>query len=192
MELNLKSERLLLRPLVESDVEWNVEMLTDREVMQYIFGADVYTEDQVIKEMPLATKRGGGGCIGIWTMVNCTTSQCLGAVWLLPLSIDEKDTNWNLVGGEELPDCEIELGFMLRKFAWGSGFATEAAGRLLRFAFEETQLREVVAVIDPENRASHNVLRKIGFTDEGPRRAFAQECAGFRITRTEWSERNTA
>jgi RimJ/RimL family protein N-acetyltransferase len=192
MELNLKSERLLLRPLVESDVEWGVEMLTDREVMQYIYGDDVYTGDQVIKEMPLYTKRGGGGCIGIWAIVDCTTSQCLGDVFLLPLPIDQKDTDWNLVGGEELPDCEIEIGFILRKFAWGNGFATEAAGRLLRFAFEETQLREVVAVTDPENRASHNVLRKIGFRGEGPRRAYAQECAGFRITRSEWGERNTA
>ncbi len=66
MELNLKSERLLLRPLVESDVEWNIEILTDREVMQYIFGGvDVYTKDQVIEEMPLAMRRGGGGCLDI-------------------------------------------------------------------------------------------------------------------------------
>ena len=56
MELNLKSERLLLRPLVESDAEWNVEMLTDREVMQYIFGADVYTEDQVTSSPPCSAR----------------------------------------------------------------------------------------------------------------------------------------
>ena len=88
--------------------------------------------------------------------------------------------------GDELPDCEIEIGFLLKPSAWGKGYATEACKRLLKFAFEETRLKEIVAVTDPENAASRNVLKKSGLIDEGLRPAYAAQCPGFRITRQQW------
>jgi RimJ/RimL family protein N-acetyltransferase len=65
----------------------------------------------------------------------------------------------------------------------GQGYATEACKRLLQFAFEETLLQEVVAVTDPENKASQKVLEKSGMVFEGTRRAYAAECPMFRLTR---------
>ena len=73
---------------------------------------------------------------------------------------------------------------------WGKGYATEACKRLLRFAFEETPLKEVVATIDPENTASQRVLEKSGLIYEGMRRAYAVQCPGFRLTREQWLENN--
>jgi RimJ/RimL family protein N-acetyltransferase len=131
MNLVLKSERLLLRPLAEIDLDLDV----------------------------------------------------------LPLPIEEDDTDWDLVAGEDLPEGEIEVGYLLKQSAWGKGYATEACTRMLRFAFEQTALQEVVAVTDPENRASQKVLRKCGLIEEGLRRAYAAVCPGFRITRRQWLER---
>ena len=73
----------------------------------------------------------------------------------------------------------------------GKGYATEATNRLLKFAFEETPLEEPVATIDPENIASQRVLEKYGLVYEGLRRAYAEECPGFRITRQQWLEWNS-
>ena len=90
-----------------------------------------------------------GGCIGIWTVINRLTQEKLGSALLLPLPIDEEDTQWDLIQGDDLPDAEIEIGFLFKRSAWGKGYATEACSRLVRFAFEKTPLTEVVAVIDP-------------------------------------------
>ena len=188
MNLEFKSERLLLRPLAETDVDVVIEIGTDPEVMKYIH--EPQTEDQVAQEMPNYIKRCAGGCIGIWCVTDRSTKEKFGTADLLPLPIDEDDTNWDLMAGDELPDCEIEIGYILIKSAWGKGYATEACNRLLKFAFEETPLTEVVAVTDPENTASQKVLKKCGLAFEGMRRAYAAQCPGFRITRRQWSEQN--
>jgi RimJ/RimL family protein N-acetyltransferase len=52
----------------------------------------------------------------------------------------------------------------------------------LRFAFEDSPLEEVVAVIDPENKSSRRVLEKIGFFSTGTRRAYGEKLPGFSIT----------
>ena len=189
MNLDLITERLLLRPLAETDSDVGIEMLTDPAVTRYV--CQTYTEEQVIEEMPTVTKRCAGGCIGIWCVIDQSTEEKLGTAILLPLPIEEDDTNWDLVVGDELPDCEIEIGYILKRSAWGKGYATEATNRLLKFAFEETPIEELVATIDPENTASQWVLEKCGLAHEGIRRAYAVECPGFRITRQQWLERKT-
>jgi len=103
------------------------------------------------------------------------------------LPIDEEDTDWNLVAGDEMPDADVEIGYLLKRSAWGNGYATEACTRLLKFAFEESPLTEIVAVTHPENAASQNVLRKSGLLEEGMRRAYAGQCPAFRLSRRQWS-----
>ncbi len=188
MNLVLKSERLLLRPLAETDLDVGLETLTDPAVMKY-FGK-TFTKDQVAEELQTAMRRCAGGCIGIWCVIDRSTKEKLGTAELLPLPIEEEDTNWDLVVGDDLPDCEIEIGYLLKKSAWGEGYATEAAKRLLKFAFEETPLEEIVATIDAENTPSQRVLEKCGLVYEGMRRAYATQCPGFRITRQQWLERS--
>ena len=188
MKLDLKTDRLLLRALAECDLDVGIAILTDPAVMKYV--GKTYTKDEVIKDLPTAMKRCAGGCIGIWCVIDRSSQEKLGTVFLLPLPIDEEGTNWDLVAGDDLPNCEIEIGYILKRSAWGKGYATEAAQRLLKFAFEETPLDEIVAVIDAENIASQSILEKCGLVSEGTRLAYAVECPGFRITRQGWSERN--
>ena len=59
--------------------------------------------------------------------------------------------------------------------------------RLLRFAFEMTELPEVVATTDPDNKNSQKVLQKCGMRPIGFKRAYAwDDVAWFEITRAEW------
>lgn len=189
MNLNLETERLLLRPLAESDLDIAIAILADPEVMWFV--VEPTPPETVTEQMPTFVRRGGGGCIGIWCVVEKATGDKLGTGILLPLPIEEEDTDWSLVGGPGLPDREIEVGYLLKKSAWGKGYATEIAGRLLRFAFEETPLEEVVAVIDDRNEASRRVLKKCGMIEEGPRPAYATMAPGFRLTRAQWLEMNS-
>ena len=186
MQLILTSERLLLRPLAETDVDLGIEMGTDPQVMRYV--GEVETRDQVIRDMAKYVRRCAGGSIGIWCVTDRATQEKLGTAVLLPLPIDEDDTNWDLVAGDDLPEGEIEIGYILKRAAWRRGYATEACRRLLKFAFEETPLEELVGVTDPENTTSRRVLEKCGLTYEGMRRAYAAQCPGYRITRRQWHD----
>ena len=132
MDLVLKSERLVLRPLLETDADVEIEMSADPEVMKYVY--ELETADQVLQDMPKYVKRCSGGCIGIWCVTDRETEEKLGTAILLPLPIDEDHANWDLVAGDELPDCEIEIGYMLKRSAWGKGYATEVCSRLLNGA----------------------------------------------------------
>jgi RimJ/RimL family protein N-acetyltransferase len=60
------------------------------------------------------------------------------------------------------PSDEIAVSYALRRASWGQGFATEAAGHLVRYALQNQSLERVMAVVDARNTASKRVLEKIG------------------------------
>jgi RimJ/RimL family protein N-acetyltransferase len=188
MKLELLTDRLFLRPLRLDDLGLAIEMFTNPEVVRYVGGT--LTIEEIRAEMPNYIKRCGGGCIGIWCVIDRDTSEKLGTSVLLPMPIDEDDTNWDLVEGPDLPDCEIEVGYILKPSAWGKGYATEICKRLLAFAFEETSLMDVVACIDDDNDKSRHVLCKCGLGGERRRRAYGEQSLCFRITREQWVSQN--
>ncbi len=188
MELNLTTDRLLLRPLDLSDLDMELELLTDHMVTRYV--CEDVTADQVRQWMPILVTRCAGGCIGMWCVIDRATDEKLGHALLLPIPIETTETDWSLVTGDAIPAGEIEIGYLFKQSAWGKGYATEACTRLLRFGFEDTPLEEIVAVTDPRNVASQNVLLKSGMIDEGLRHAYASQCPGFRLTRQQWVEAN--
>ncbi len=180
----LETQRLWLKHLTVEDVGGALEMFTDPAVMTYV--GDVMSEDAIRAEMAVWIKRGGDGCIGIWSVLDRATGECYGSVFLLPIPIDVDDTDWDDVVPGVMPDGDVEIGFILKRSAWGRGYATEVCSRLLRFAFEETPLTEVVATLYDENVASQRVLEKCGLTYRGRRRAYADDdCPDWRISRDE-------
>ncbi len=63
----------------------------------------------------------------------------------------------------------FEFGYWLGKPFWGQGYATEAAHRLVRFAFEELGLETVHAGWFHDNPVSGHVLAKLGARHNGSR-----------------------
>ena len=186
MELELFTERLRITPIVADDLDIALDLWTDPEVVKYI--CDVPTEAEIRQEMPDATKRGGNGGIGIWCMADRRSGEKLGSAYLLPLPIDKDDTDFSLVVMGQMPDAEIEIGYFLKRSAWGRGYATEVCKRLLLFAFQEVSLNEVVASFDDGNVASKKVLENSGLLDRGRTRCYGKDSPIYRITRDEWNE----
>ncbi|MEU1670100.1 GNAT family N-acetyltransferase [Streptomyces sparsogenes] len=56
------------------------------------------------------------------------------------------------------------LSYILREDCWGNGYATQAAKRVVDFAFAHTGLKCLAAKHHPANLASGRVLAKAGFT----------------------------
>ena len=68
-------------------------------------------------------------------------------------------------------DRGADMGYCLRRDAWGLGYGTEASRRIVRFGFERLGLHRIVATCDVENLASARVLEKTGMRREAHFRA---------------------
>ena len=81
---------------------------------------------------------------------------------------------------------EIEIGWRLRRDAWGAGLATEAARAVLDHGFITLRLPEVVADIHPENARSIRVAEKIGLILRGRRLHHGEPHLHYAMTRAEY------
>ncbi|MDE1993537.1 MAG: GNAT family N-acetyltransferase [Rhizobiaceae bacterium] len=77
---------------------------------------------------------------------------------------------------------EFELGYAIRQEMWGSGYATEVAGKMADWFFRRGIARQFIAFTHPENTASQRVLRKIGMQDRPPITIDGISCPSFRMS----------
>jgi ribosomal-protein-alanine N-acetyltransferase len=56
----------------------------------------------------------------------------------------------------------VEVGWRFDRFAWGHGYATEAARAALSYGFELAGLEEIVSFTSTANAASRRVMERIG------------------------------
>jgi RimJ/RimL family protein N-acetyltransferase len=62
----------------------------------------------------------------------------------------------------DAPPDEVELGYRLRRSAWGKGYATEGSRALIEKGFAELGVRRVFATTMVVNVASRRVMEKAG------------------------------
>ena len=144
---SFETQRLLLRPRSMADFDACLAMDSDPEVMKYIPGPwdDPVAHKAFLKKRIRAFYGRGLGYWSIFPKDN--TTEFLGWVLLIPeISLE--------------PD--IEIGWRLKRLAWGQGYATEAALPVLKHAFHTLGLDRVMADINPHNAASIRVAQKIG------------------------------
>ncbi|MDJ0980428.1 MAG: GNAT family N-acetyltransferase, partial [Kiloniellales bacterium] len=165
----LLTSRLRLRGFRQDDLAALVAMNRDPEVMRYIRA--VGSEEEETRKAAALISDNQDKPLGIWAVEGRDDGCFHGAAMLICLP--EGD--------------DIEVGYRLVKAAWGRGLATEAALCLRDHGFEELGLEEIVAVADPGNTASHKVLRKIGLSFRGLRRAYGVDGLHFfGLTRGDW------
>lgn len=167
----LATHRLLLKPRTMADNGGCFEMDGDPEVIRFI--APPWANEAEHKAFIEARTRGPYPFgQGYWTVrQKSEPTRFLGWILLMPL---------DAVG----PD--IEIGWRLRRDAWGSGFATEAARAVLDHAFNALGLAEVVADIHPENARSVRVAEKIGLVLRGRRLHHGEPHLHYAMTTTEY------
>jgi RimJ/RimL family protein N-acetyltransferase len=150
MQVFLETERLVLRRFTEADADNLFDLDGDPEVMRFLTGGKP-TPREVIRTETLPRilhyyERFAG--FGFWAAIEKSTGDFLGWFEFRPPE-----------GGG--PD-EAELGYRLRKSAWGKGYAPEGARALIRKGFAELGVRRVVAQTMAVNTASRRVMEKVG------------------------------
>lgn len=90
--------------------------------------------------------------------------------------------------GLPLPDGTVEIGYSIVQDFQGKGYATEAAWRLIGWAFEHTEVTRVIAETYPHIRTSIRVLEKCGFEYVGE--GSAMLVIRFELTRAAFEHSN--
>jgi len=60
-----------------------------------------------------------------------------------------------------------DIGWRLKKSAWGKGYATEGAKKCLAYAFDELKLGSIISTCTLKNIRSERVMQKVGMTKMG-------------------------
>lgn len=179
----LETERLLLRAWIDEDAEPFAALCADPEVMRYFPETLSRQESDALVGRCIEKQARHG--FGMAPVEEKTTGEFLGFVGLnrpeyaLPLPFDP---------------C-VEIGWRLRRSAWGKGYASEAARGWLRFGFETIGLDEIVAFTIPDNLPSQQVMTRIGMTRDLdgdflhpllPKEHPVAPHVLYRLTRTDW------
>lgn len=164
--LEIETERLLLRPMMDADFEWFAALRGNADVMRYIGSAGPMTREQSRERLD--------------RYLACWETHELGM-----FSVRERGTatpvGWAGLQPREGSD-EIEVGYAFGPPAWGRGLATEAARAAVRWGFEDRGLERIVAVAYPENDASRRVMDKLGMRYEGMRVVYGVDSVYYAVT----------
>lgn len=142
---NIKTNRLLLRPLKIEDIDSVMNFWGNEEVMKYCGGPG--TKERELKALKyyinLQNKKGYS-----------------------PFVLELKE-NKNIIGvcgfNPTNKEDEIELIYHLNKNYWKKGYAFEAASACINYARKNLNIKRILASVDPRNIASRKILEKLGF-----------------------------
>jgi RimJ/RimL family protein N-acetyltransferase len=150
MQVFLETDRLVLRQFTMADVDNLVNLDADPDVMRFVTGGIPTSREEIRDDFLPAFlgyyQRYEG--YGFWAAIEKATGEFLGWFHFRPR-----------------PDAdpgEAELGYRLRKSAWGQGYATEGSRALIRKGFTEYGVQRVVAGAMAVNQASWRVMEKAG------------------------------
>jgi RimJ/RimL family protein N-acetyltransferase len=149
----IRTERLLLRPLVPGDAD---AMLTYRgrlDVSRYV-PFEPMSRDDILERIA-----------GQWSRTELTDEG-----QALTLGAEVAETG-ELAGDVILmwhsrEHAGGEVGYVLNPALGGHGYATEAAQAMLRLGFEGLGLHRIVARIDEDNEPSAKLARRLGMRQE--------------------------
>lgn len=158
MAPQLETDRLILRHWREEDVVDWVAMNADPEVMQYF--PKVLTPDESLAMMERIQTRLENEEFGLWAVEVKNGDPFIGFVGL---SIQDV--------GLAICPC-VEVGWRLKRSAWGRGYASEAAKRSLEYAFNKCEISDIYSFTAKSNLKSQRVMQRIGLI-ERPDLAFS-------------------
>ena len=144
----METERLVLRRYVEKDKQDFIRLFTDAAVMKHV-GDGVLNAEQAEAFWRKLFEKLYPQNFNIWAVFAKRDSAYVGHAGIYPRPTRKED--WEFV-------------YFLDRNAWGKGYATEIARRVIEFGFEELNLPEVFATVDDVHSASIRVLEKAGMS----------------------------
>lgn len=144
--MELQSQRLTFHPFASHDWTYLHGLWVDPGVRRYLWDDEKISRQTVFEVIELSQRTFQECGFGFWTLRRREIGDPVGFAGLRHYGDDH----------------EVEILYGLAPRFWGRGFATEAASKVLGFAFEECGLKTVHAGTDPPNAASLKVIEHLG------------------------------
>ena len=148
-ELEIRTERLLLRPHRLEDVDDILEFATDPDWGRYLWAVPMPYGREHAVEFVARRILADWDERPLWAVV--LEGRVVGAVGL---KIDVEHSTG-------------DMGYSIAKKHWGRGLVVEAARAVLDWGFRKRKLAKVYATPDVRNAPSLRVLEKLGMIREG-------------------------
>ena len=148
-----KSDRLGFRNWTKEDLTEFTKINADSEVMEYF--PNPLTQQETSEFIERLQKHYDKNRYTYFATEIMNTTELIGFVGL---AYQEYETEFTPA---------TDIGWRLKKSAWGKGYATEGAKRCLEFAFSELGFEKIVSTCTAGNKKSENVMKKIGMTKKG-------------------------
>jgi len=150
--IQLKTERLILRQWKKEDFNAFETLNSDHVVMEYFPSVLSTAESNTLaQKYQDSIERKGWG---LWAVEEKSSGAFIGCLGLDTTSSDLPFT-----------PC-VEIGWRLLKEYWRKGYATEAGNEVLKFAFEELKLDEVISFTATINHRSESVMKRLGMKNK--------------------------
>jgi len=149
MKRQIETTRLILKPLSVEDAPAVFEWVRDPAVNTYMI-YKIYDNIADVRKWILSLQENDNN-FGIYLK---STNRLIGAI-SIPFS---KKSN------------AYSIGYNMNKDYWDKGFTTEAAKAIIKWAYQELNAKEFVAIYANGNLASKKVIEKCGFKYVAPTR----------------------
>ena len=137
-----RTDRLLIRETIDSDISELYRIGTDQAVRKYIAPMQPTLEEEIVYTKAYVRHMYAFYDFGLWTVLEKDAygqERVIGRAGLFPSE--------RLAG-------QIEMGYMIAPECQGNGYGKEAAETVLRYAFNVLDLEEVHLFAEKENKAS--------------------------------------
>ena len=151
MEIFAETERLILREILQTDIEGMFELDSDSDVHKYLGNKPIKAKELILDRIDFIRQQYIDNGIGRWAIIDKQNNEFVG--WTGLKLVTETTNNHKDF---------YDLGYRLIKRYWGKGIATEAAFASIEYAFNKLDTEAVYAMADCENIASNMILRKVG------------------------------
>lgn len=144
----LETERLLLRPFTLNDHEFIIELLNSAAWLQFIGDRNVRTKEEALAYLqngPLKSYRENGFGLA-----------------LLQLKPDMINIGMSGIIKRDYLDAP-DIGFALLPEYMGKGLAYEIAEALVVHAMSDLKIKQLSAIVTPENINSRRLIERLGF-----------------------------
>ena len=162
-----RTDQLLIRETIDSDISELYRIGTDQAVRKYIAPMQPTLEEEIVYTKAYVRHMYAFYDFGLWTVLEKNDSgqeRVVGRAGLFP---SER------LGGQ------IEMGYMIAPECQGNGYGKEAAETVLRYAFNVLDLEEVHLFVEKENKASVKLAETLLIKVPGGQKEKWQDLAHF-------------
>jgi RimJ/RimL family protein N-acetyltransferase len=148
----IETERLVLRPPAAEDLPWILAYINTPAVMRYL-GGKTRSPEEVAVGLEADIAAFANGSYRRWTVWVRDEQRRVGRCGLFHIRTD---------AAPEPLRGQPEIGWMQAEESWGKGYATEAAGAVLAFAFGSLDYPAVYSQTSDSNGPSTRMMRRLG------------------------------